>query len=304
MKQDFLKLIQILLGEEPGQQIADNQQAFHALSQNFNDVLKLRSEKTRLHTELSYEGNDYLIPPVPFASTNEHNQPLAFAFLGLNPKLSLVNEDTILEKRYAGKTWEDYAHFYTSINRNEHDIGRFYRFLTILMESLKNKQLVKYPEIMKGCKNKHEKLERFNQIAENDPLLVGELIPLHSSEMGALDKQNLLKLFREVDSYHKYLTTLFHVINGKLDSNGWLIGNGKGASAALEMFIENQTFKGNFQKVLDKREEKYTCYVWENEGASRKVLLLHEFLGIQGGKLNSYKQIGDMVSNVINVFAK
>jgi len=304
MKQDFLDLINVLLGQQSGAFVVDNQQSFHSLSQRFNEVLRLRNEKTKFHTEITYEGNTYVIPPVPFASTNEHNQPLAFAFLGLNPKLFLDNDTTIQEKRYAGETWDQYASFYTTINRNEHDIGNFYRNLTVMMESLKNRKLVTWSDFVKGCRTKQERLERFNSSVEKDPLLVGELIPLHSVETGSLNQQKLQTLFREVDEYQQYLTSLFAIIFNKLDSNGWLIANGKGASAALEIFIENKLLTGSFHKVLDKSTEKYTCYVWEHEGTYRKVLLLHQFLRTQGGAFNKNEQIEKMVLNVLDAFGK
>lgn len=302
MKQDFMRLISILIGEHPGGLTAEHQEPFHALSRRFNDVLRITKEEEKFHTEMMYGGKRYFIPPVPFASTNEQNQPLAFAFLGLNPKLFLNNEATIQEKAYAGNTWDKYASFYTTINRNEHDIGSFYRNITTLMESLKKGKLVTYPEIMEGCRNKHEKLERYNSIVEKDPLLVGELIPFHSSKIGALNQRNLNTLFEEVHEYEQYLTTLVAIIFKKLDPDGWVIANGKGASAALEMFIEDKLLKGTFHKVLDKSAERYTCYVWENEGAYRKVLLLHNFLRTPGGAFNKNVQIENMVLNVLDAF--
>ena len=301
MKEDFLKLISILIGQQPGGLTADHQEPLHTLSQRFNEVLKVTKVEEKFHTEMTLDGKCYLIPPVPFASTNEQNQSLSFAILGLNPKLFLNNRITIQEKDYAGNTWDHYASFYTTINRNEHDIGSFYRNITILMESLKNERLVTWPEIIKGCRNKHEKLERFNSIVEKDPLLVGELFPFHSSQIGSLNRKNLHTLFDEVDEYEHYLTTLFTTIFNKLDPNGWIVANGKGASAALEIFIEDKMLKGSFHKVLDKRAEKYTCYVWEHEGACRKILLLHNFLRSRGA-FNEYAQIENMLLNVVAAF--
>ncbi|WP_026575741.1 hypothetical protein [Bacillus sp. UNC438CL73TsuS30] len=302
MKQDFLKLISILIDQQPGGLVGDYQVPFHSLCQRFNDVLKVTKEEEMFHTEMTYEEKSYLIPPVPFASTNEKSQPLAFAILGLNPKLFLKNDITIQEKKYAGGTWNQYATFYTTINRNEHDIGNFYRNLTVLMQSLKNGRLVTWPEFVKGCRNKQERLERFNINVEKDPLLVGELIPFHSSKIGTLNEKNLQKLFQEVNEYKQYLNALLTIIFNKLDSNGWLIANGKGASAALEIFIENKLLKGEFHKVLDKRTEKYTCYIWEHEGAYRKVLLLHNFLRTPRGAFNSNEQIKELILTVIDSF--
>ena len=53
MKQEFLKLISILLGEEPGYLVGDNQEKLHHLSQRFNDALQI----TKIRREISY-GND------------------------------------------------------------------------------------------------------------------------------------------------------------------------------------------------------------------------------------------------------
>lgn len=304
MKQDFLELISILLKQQPDCLVADNQQQFHFLSQRFNDVLGVTNRSEMFNTELFYEGEKYLIPPVPFASTNEQNQPITFAFFGLNPKLDLGNYSTIQEKRYAGDTWDQYSTFYTTINRNEHDIGSFYRNLTILMESLKHKRLVRWSaEFARGL-NREEKLEKFIKSVEKDPLLVGELIPFHSSSSGALDEQKIRTLLLEIIEYREYLTALFTIIRNKLDNNGWLIGNGKGASAALKLFIEDKVLEGNFIEIHDIKSEKYTCYIWEYEGMYRKVILLHEFLRRKGGELNSYEQIEEMLINVIEAFDK
>ena len=265
-------------------------------------LCKLRRLEEKFHTEMIYENQHYFIPPVPFASTNEQNQPLAFAFLGLNPKLFLDNETTINEKRNAGDTWEQYATSYTTNQRSEPNIGNFYRKLTILMESLKNKRLVTYSEFTQGCKNAEEKLDRYLTTVGRDPIFVGEFIPLHSSKIKAYDKRTVQMLIGEVKEYEPYLTELFNIISNKLDSNGWLITNGKASSAALEIFIENHLLKGHFSKILDKRDEGYTCYEWEHNGVYRKVLLLHQFLGIRGGKLNSYYDIEIMLHNVLKAF--
>jgi hypothetical protein len=302
LKEDFLKLISILLGEEPGHLVMDNQEQIHRLGQCFNETLTINNQEEKLHTELTFEGKSYLIPPVPFASTNEQNQMLSFAFLGLNPKLFLDNDNTIREKEHAGESWEQYANFYTTINRENRDIGKFYRNLTMLMQSLKSKKLVRYSEFMEDCKDSKEKINKFNDSVEKDPLFVGEFIPLHSSKFGAYDARTVQKLFDEVPPYKPYLTELFRIIFNKLGSDGWLITNGKAASAALEMFIENNWIEGTFTKVLDKRSDAYTCYSWDHAGVYRKVLLLHEFLQITNGKLNHSDDIAEMVVNVVNAF--
>lgn len=302
LKQDFLKLISILIGQEPGHLVSDNQEKLHNLSKRFNETLQITRVEERFHTEMMYEGKNCLIPPVPFASTNKQDEPLAFAFLGLNPKLFLHNETTINEKRNAGNTWEQYATSYTTNQRNEPNIGNFYRKLTILMESLKNKRLVTWSEFNQGCKNAEEKLVRYLTAVERDPIFVGEFIPLHSSKIKAYDKRTVQMLSQKVKEYEPYLTELFTIISNKLCPNGWLITNGKASSAALEIFIENHFLNGHFSKILDKRDEGYTCYEWEHNGVYRKVLLLHQFLGIRGGKLNSYYDIEIMLHNVLKAF--
>ena len=302
MKEDFLKLISILLGQEPGDLVVDNQEQIHSLGQRFNETLHISNQEEKLHTELTFEGTSYLIPPVPFASTNEQNQMLSFAFLGLNPKLFLDNDNTIREKENAGESWDQYATAYTTINRKNRDIGKFYRNLTMLMQSLKSKKLVRYSEFMEDCKDSEEKLRKYNDSVEKDPLLVGEFIPLHSSKFGAYDARTVQKLFNEVPQYKPYLTELFTIIFNKLGFDGWLITNGMAASAALEMFIENNWVEGNFTKILDKRGDAYTCYSWEHAGVYRKVLLLHEFLHRANGKLNHPDDIEEMVVNVVTAF--
>ena len=132
MKQEFLRLISILLGEEPGYLVGDNQEKLHNLSQRFNDALQITKLEEKFHSDIVYEDNHYLLPPVPFASTNGQNQPLAFAFLGLNPKLFLEGDTTIKEKQAAGETWDQYAQSYTKNHREDPDIGNFYRRLTVL----------------------------------------------------------------------------------------------------------------------------------------------------------------------------
>lgn len=303
LKQDFLKLISILIRQEPGQLVSDNQEALHSLSKQFNEALQITRVEEEFHTEMMYEGKSYLIPPVPFASTNKHDEPLAFAFLGLNPKLFLEDDTTIEEKKAAGETWDEYATSYTTNQRNEPDIGNFYRRLTVLMESLKSNKLVKWPDIIHGCKNADEKLVRYLNIVEKDPILVGEFIPLHSSEIGTYDIKTVQLLFEKVEGYESYLTELFTIISNNLAPNGWLITNGKGASATLEMFIENNLLKGKFSKILDNSNQAYTCYLWEHDGVYRKILLLHQFLGTIDGKLNSYTDIEKMVLNVVTAFA-
>ena len=249
-----------------------------------------------------YEGKNYLIPPVPFASTNEQSQPLSFAFLGLNPKLFLENDITIREKLYAGETWDQYAASYTTIKRKDRDIGDFYRNLMMLMQSLNKKELVKWSEFVEDCKTSDEKLRKFNRSLEEDPLFVGEFVPFHSSKMGSYDKKTVERLMQEIPEYKSYLTEMFALIFNKLSSNGWLITNGKAPSEALEMFIEENLIGGQFTKILDKREDAYTCYVWKHDGTCRKVLLLHEFLRRANGKLNHSDDLANMVDNVVHTF--
>jgi len=302
LKQEFLKFISILLGQEPGHFVADNQEPLHRLGQRFNELLNIKNVEERLHTELTYEGKTYLIPPVPFASTNEQNQPLSFAFLGLNPKLFLDNDTTIREKLYAGETWDQYAASYTTIKRKDRDIGNFYQNLMMLMQSLKKKELVMWSEFVKDRKTPAEKLDLFNLSLEEDPLFVGEFVPFHSSKMGSYDKKTVQRLMEEIPEYKAYLTGMFNLIFNKLDANGWLITNGKASSEALEMFIEENLLGGQFTKMLDKCEDGYTCYVWEHDGTCRKVLLLHEFLRRANGKLNHSDDLASMVDNVVNAF--
>ena len=222
LKQDFLKLISILIGQKPGQLVADHQEQLADLSQRFNQTLNVTKLEEIFHTEMTFDGKSYLIPPVPFASTNKQNQPLAFAFLGLNPKLFLHDTTTIREKENAGDTWEKYAASYTTNHREDPDIGKFYRSLTVLMESLKKKRLVEWSEIVHGCKDAHEKLERYLDIVEKDPILVGEFIPLHSSEIGTYDTETVQLLCQEVKEYKPYLTELFTIISNNLDSE-WMV---------------------------------------------------------------------------------
>ncbi|MGE6487422.1 hypothetical protein [Paenisporosarcina sp. NPDC076898] len=302
MEKEFLKLISILIDQEPSRLIADDQEKLHDLSKRFNEALKIKRLEEKFHTEMMFDNENYLIPPVPFASTNDDGKPLAFAIMGLNPKLFLENDSTIEEKRHAGNTWEEYAVSYTTNQRNSTDIGSFYRKLTVVMESLKNGKLVKWNEIVSGCRNAQERLATYLNIVEKDPIIVGEFIPLHSSKIGSYNKATVQKLFQEIGEYKPYLTELFQIISSNLALDGWLIANGSGASAVFEIFIENDMLEGSFTKILDQRDQAYTGYVWEYNGECRKVLLLHQFLGTIGGKLNDYEDIREMVTTVINAF--
>jgi len=302
MEKDFLKLISILIGQEPSHLVSEDQEKLHDLSQRFNEALRITRVEEKFHTNMMFDNKNYLIPPVPFASTNKEGKPLAFAFLGLNPKLFLENDTTINEKLHAGETWMEYANSYITNQRNEPNIGNFYQKLTVLMESLKNGELVKWTEVVRGCNTAQDKLATYLNIVEKDPIFVGEFIPLHSSKIGAYNRQTVQMLFQKVKEYKPYLTELFNIISNNLASDGWLIANGSGASATLETFIENNWLEGNFYKILDKRVQAYTGYVWEHNGVYRKVLLLHQFLGAIGGKLNKYEDIEKMVINVVHAF--
>lgn len=285
MKNNFMALMNEIYEEEFfSDSIIDSKDTLIKKISELNKFYSLCG--TREEFRHSFVDSGLPCAPVPFITSGE---VFDFVVLGLNP--GFEESDNIKEKMLASFSWEDYSKFYNSLEIFDLLVGdkvsSYFINIFIIFNSLRLKKFTKWSEYFKGI-DKKEKSKKYLEIISNYPIAVAEMVPFHSERFGSI---NVNDLYQNFPYLKKYFNSLLDVIVGNMSDEGWILVNGKAVS---EVFVD--ILKDEIKIILDNKKEGYSLGVLKN----KKVIILHEFLRRQSGKLNSYSQIEKMLETIIN----
>ncbi|WP_339236258.1 hypothetical protein MKX40_22285 [Paenibacillus sp. FSL R5-0517] len=293
MKDQFLKLISCFTEEDSlSGQINEQGKDFINITDRFNSVLNLKNDVAFVS---EYKGK--IIAPVPLASGGGDIKIVVF---GLNPHLDTKESNkTIIEKEFAGDTWEEYSSFYNSDGVFKHvalPIGKYYREITPLATSLIEKEYISWLDFK--LPSKEETSKKVIKALEN--FCAAEFVPFHSHKFKS-SSSKIEELFDTIPQFKKYLTLLLETIHDSLTDDGWIVCNGSDSCNTFLDMIEKNEKLGSLKLIKDLKQARgYSFYYWGN----RRVILLHHFYAAAGKglKLSSNVEKKFMIEDAIATF--
>ena len=311
MDQEFIKLMQILLGNPNPSAHKLNPDYAVAINNHVNDLNSCFGIKscedvafigesscfskvayTTLGCGLAEMYNHQVIGPVPFASSGEN--PF-FAVIGLNPLFDKKNNSGCKEKHLAGNSLSEYAAFYNSNSLNGvfpfvfNPLGKYYRNIFILIYSLCKGEHKNWDTIFPK-KDKAEIVAKYKALVESCPIIVPEIIPFHSSST----KINIDTLYRKMPIYKDYHKELLKVLHNKMDKDGIIFVHGEASCKAIKGQMSD-----DLKYIKEFHLGKKTTHlfgIWNG----RVVVILSSFVGSRNGAFSSNDNIISLINDILH----
>lgn len=285
MQNDFIDLMNVFTNSELIGS-ADRNHDFETVVKNIESIFNPKGVE------------DYKMDPTKFCPIVSSGSKPKYVIWGLNP------HDDGKKGELRGYTWEQLAEYHVPSNLyDENNIfGRvlnpvvsYYRTIGSIVYGLENNGFASWSEIRSRGNNEQTK-QKYLQMIEKSPMAVIEMIPFASKKILKITNKKLQELLTTEDRMNVYLQKLTNYILTKTDEDTWIICNGGNACETFLMMINTQNIP--LEKVIDYKDEKgYSLYLMDG----KKVLLFHDFLKRQNGKLNSNKQLSAMIYTVLSV---
>ncbi|WP_379130999.1 hypothetical protein [Paenibacillus sp. sgz500958] len=277
MKNDFIDLMSVFtISELIGP--VDQNQDFEEVVKKIESIFNPRNS------------DDFKMDSTKFCPVVSSGDRPKYVIWGLNPHA---------DEGLNGYTWGQLAEYHVPSNiydeNNVFDevlLGHYYRNIGSIVNGLENNGYVAWSEWNKG-NNKQKKLKYLKMI-ENSPMAVIEMIPFASKKILTITNEKMHELLSIENRMDKYFHKLTHYILTKTEDNAWIICNGQNVCEAFLMMLNIENKK--LEKVIDYKDDKgYSLYLM----GGKRVLLFHDFLKRNNGKLNSNKQLSAMMYTVL-----
>lgn len=284
MKKLFLDIMGDLYGSDTLQgDLGANNEIFQHKVNEINEKYKLNGKTGEfIH---SFKGSNDPCAPVPFVS---NGSDLKFVVFGLNPKYNEEKDVTLIEKQHAGATWEEYSDFCTGgaifdyLIRNAPSF--YHDNVFMMLNSLRLQKFTSNGDFYRG-KNKPD---TYVETISSYKLCVADLIPYFSHTTGSMDVPMLYGNFPYLKDYFEKLTD---GVFAHLEDDGWILVNGQAVSNAFLSLVGDEMVI-----LLDNKTKGYSLGKYKG----KKVIVLHEFLRRQAGKLNKNEDIEAMINTVLS----